>query len=148
MDRKTLAAEVDALSASYHAEAEKLHAIIKEKLNEALVEAGIDKIAKLNYERGETAEIEVPIPGKSYCHAITLYFGTLYSSERKVALNVPTFGSFTSAMKPEVDLYVAAGALAKNLSKIQAKIDAVDFGPCKDAHRKWLTAAEKFEKEI
>ena len=55
MDRNTLVAAVDALATSYYAEADKLWATIKEKLQETLVEAGVDKIAKLNYHEGCSA---------------------------------------------------------------------------------------------
>ena len=78
MDRKTLAATVDALATPYYAEADKLWANIKEKLQETLVEAGVDKIAKLNYHEGYGAEIEVEIPGKTYGHSMNLYFGSCY----------------------------------------------------------------------
>ena len=96
MDRETLVAAVEALAVPYHTAANELYATIKEKLNETLVEAGVDKIAKLKYSHGDSAEVEVEIPGKTYGNTMNLYFmesdwwnnGTRV---RKVMLNVGTF---------------------------------------------------------
>ena len=99
MDRTTLEAAVNALAVPYHKAAEELYATIKAKLNETLVEAGIDKIAKLKYNYGDSAEIEVERPGKSYGHTMTLYFHERWGEEdakRKVELNVGTFGSISA----------------------------------------------------
>ena len=151
MDRKTLAAAVDALATPYYAEADKLWATIKEKLQETLVEAGVDKIAKLNYDNGDSAEIEVEIPGKTYGHLINLYFFDAWYDEdstkkRKVKLNVGTFGSFSATMEPEVNFYIVAGALAKNLSKLQEKFDAIDFESYRIARRNYNKAKNELEK--
>ena len=150
MDRNTLAAAVDALATSYHAEADKLWATIKEKLQETLVEAGVDKIAKLNYHEGCSAEIEVEIPGKMYGHSMNLYFFDSWHDEispkREVKLNVGTFGSFSASMKPEVNFYIVAGAIAKNLSKLQDKFDANDFQPYRIARNNYSKAKNELEK--
>lgn len=151
MDRETLAAAVDALAMPYRAEAEKLWSTIKEKLQETLVEAGVDKIAKLNYNYGDSAEVEIKIPGKSYGHTMNLYFNDRWydeSSKKRVVvtLNVGTFGSFDATMEPEVNFYTVAGALAKNLSKLQEKFDAIDFGPYNVARRNYSKAQNELEK--
>ena len=150
MDRNTLAAAVDALATSYYAEADKLWATIKEKLQETLVEAGVDKIAKLNYNEGCSAEIEVEIPGKTYGHSMNLYFFDSWHDEispkREVKLNVGTFGSFSASMKPEVNFYIVAGAIAKNLSKLQEKFDAIDFEPYRIARNNYSKAKNELEK--
>ena len=150
MDRNTLAAAVDALATSYYAEADKLWATIKEKLQETLVEAGVDKIAKLNYHEGCSAEIEVEIPGKMYGHSMNLYFFDSWHDEispkREVKLNVGTFGSFSASMKPEVNFYIVAGAIAKNLSKLQEKFDAIDFEPYRIARNNYSKAKNELEK--
>ena len=150
MDRNTLAAAVDALATSYYAEADKLWATIKEKLQETLVEAGVDKIAKLNYHEGCSAEIEVEIPGKTYGHSMNLYFFDSWHDEispkREVKLNVGTFGSFSASMKPEVNFYIVAGAIAKNLSKLQEKFDAIDFEPYRIARNNYSKAKNELEK--
>ena len=150
MDRNTLAAAVDALATSYYAEADKLWATIKEKLQETLVEAGVDKIAKLNYHEGCNAEIEVEIPGKTYGHSMNLYFFDSWHDEispkREVKLNVGTFGSFGADMKPEVNFYIVAGAIAKNLSKLQEKFDAIDFESYRIARNNYSKAKNELEK--
>ena len=150
MDRNTLVAAVDALATSYYAEADKLWATIKEKLQETLVEAGVDKIAKLNYHEGCSAEIEVEIPGKTYGHSMNLYFFDSWHDEispkREVKLNVGTFGSFSASMKPEVNFYIVAGAIAKNLSKLQEKFDAIDFEPYRIARNNYSKAKNELEK--
>ena len=150
MDRNTLAAAVDALATSYYAEADKLWATIKEKLQETLVEAGVDKIAKLNYHEGCSAEIEVEIPGKTYGHSMNLYFFDSWHDEispkREVKLNVGTFGSFSASMKPEVNFYIVAGAIAKNLSKLQEKFDAIDFESYRIARNNYNRARNELEK--
>ena len=150
MDRNTLAVTVDALATSYYAEADKLWATIKEKLQETLVEAGVDKIAKLNYHEGCSAEIEVEIPGKMYGHSMNLYFFDSWHDEispkREVKLNVGTFGSFSASMKPEVNFYIVAGAIAKNLSKLQEKFDAIDFEPYRIARNNYNRAKNELEK--
>ena len=150
MDRNTLAAAVDALATSYYVEADKLWATIKEKLQETLVEAGVDKIAKLNYHEGCSAEIEVEIPGKTYGHAMNLYFFDSWHDEtslkREVKLNVGTFGSFGASMKPEVNFYIVAGAIAKNLSKLQEKFDAIDFESYRIARNNYNRAKNELEK--
>ena len=150
MDRNTLAVTVDALATSYYAEADKLWATIKEKLQETLVEAGVDKIAKLNYHEGCSAEIEVEIPGKMYGHSMNLYFFDSWHDEispkREVKLNVGTFGSFSASMKPEVSFYIVAGAIAKNLSKLQEKFDAIDFEPYRIARNNYSKAKNELEK--
>ena len=150
MDRNTLAAAVDALATSYYAEADKLWATIKEKLQETLVEAGVDKIAKLNYHEGCSAEIEVEIPGKTYGHSMNLYFFDSWHDEislkREVKLNVGTFGSFSASMKPEVNFYIVAGAIAKNLSKLQEKFDAIDFESYRIARNNYSRAKNELEK--
>ena len=150
MDRKTLAAAVDALATSYYAEADKLWATIKEKLQETLVEAGVDKIAKLNYHKGCSAEIEVEIPGKTYGHSMNLYFFDSWHDEispkREVKLNVGTFGSFGAGMEPEVNFYIVAGAIAKNLSKLQEKFDAIDFESYRIARQNYNRARNELEK--
>ena len=151
MDRKTLAAAVDALAIPFTAEADKLWATIKEKLQETLVEAGVDKIAKLNYDNGDSAEIEVEIPGKTYGHLINLYFFDAWYDEnstkkREVKLNVGTFGSFSATMEPEVNFYIVAGALAKNLSKLQEKFDAIDFESYRIARWNYNKAKNELEK--
>ena len=151
MDRKTLAAAVDALAIPFTAEADKLWATIKEKLQETLVEAGADKIAKLNYNKGDTAEIEVEIPGKTYGHTMSLYFfngwnDEEYTKKREVKLNVGTFGSFSAAMEPEVNFYIVVGAIAKNLSKLQEKFDAIDFESYRIARRNYNRARNELEK--
>ena len=150
MDRNTLAAAVDALATSYYAEADKLWATIKEKLQETLVEAGVDKIAKLNYHEGCSAEIEVEIPGKTYGHSMNLYFFDSWHDEispkREVKLNVGTFGSFSASMKPEVNFYIVAGAIAKNLSKLQEKFDAIDFESYRIARNNYSKAKNELEK--
>lgn len=151
MDRKTLAAAVDALAIPFTAEADKLWATIKENLQETLVEAGVDKIAKLNYHEGYGAEIEVEIPGKTYGHTMNLYFFDGWHDEdsankRKVELNVGTFGSFSAAMEPEVNFYIVAGAIAKNLSKLQEKFDAIDFESYRIARRNYNKAKSELEK--
>lgn len=150
MDRNTLAAAVDALATPYYAEADKLWATIKEKLQETLVEAGVDKIAKLNYHEGCSAEIEVEIPGKTYGHSMNLYFFDRWHDEispkREVKLNVGTFGSFSASMKPEVNFYIVAGAIAKNLSKLQEKFDAIDFEPYRIARNNYSRAKNELEK--
>lgn len=150
MDRNTLAAAVDALATSYYAEADKLWATIKEKLQETLVEAGVDKIAKLNYHEGCSAEIEVEIPGKMYGHSMNLYFFDSWHDEispkREVKLNVGTFGSFSASMKPEVNFYIVAGAIAKNLSKLQEKFDAIDFESYRIARNNYSKAKNELEK--
>ena len=150
MDRNTLAAAVDALATSYYAEADKLWATIKEKLQETLVEAGVDKIAKLNYHEGCSAEIEVEIPGKMYGHSMNLYFFDNWNDEislkREVKLNVGTFGSFGASMKPEVNFYIVAGAIAKNLSKLQEKFDAIDFESYRIARNNYNRAKNELEK--
>ena len=150
MDRNTLVAAVDALATSYYAEADKLWATIKEKLQETLVEAGVDKIAKLNYHEGCSAEIEVEIPGKTYGHSMNLYFFDNWHDEislkREVKLNVGTFGSFGAGMKPEVNFYIVAGAIAKNLSKLQEKFDAIDFESYRIARNNYSRAKNELEK--
>ena len=150
MDRKTLAAAVDALAIPFTAEADKLWATIKEKLQETLVEAGVDKIAKLNYHEGCSAEIEVEIPGKTYGHSMNLYFFDSWHDEislkREVKLNVGTFGSFGAGMKPEVNFYIVAGAIAKNLSKLQEKFDAIDFESYRIARNNYSRAKNELEK--
>ena len=150
MDRKTLAAAVDALAIPFTAEADKLWATIKEKLQETLVEAGVDKIAKLNYHEGYSAEIEVEIPGKTYGHSMNLYFFDNWNDEispkREVKLNVGTFGSFGASMKPEVNFYIVAGAIAKNLSKLQEKFDAIDFESYRIARQNYNRARNELEK--
>lgn len=150
MDRKTLVAAVEALEVPYHTEAEKLWTTIKAKLQETLVEARVDKIAKLKYEYGDSAEIEIEIPGKSYGHTMTLYFNRWYDEasarKRVVMLNVGTFGSFNAAMEPEVNFYIVAGALAKNLSKLQEKFDAIDFEPYNTARRNYSKAQIELKK--
>ena len=150
MDRRTLTASVEALATIYHTEAEKLWATIREKLQETLVEAGVDKIAKLRYNYGDSAEVEIEIPGKSYCHTMTLYFFDCqyndFTKKRVVTLNVGTFGSFNATMEPEVNFYIVAGALAKNLSKLQEKFDAIDFEPYKTARRNYNIAQNELEK--
>ena len=150
MDRNTLVAAVDALATSYYAEADKLWATIKEKLQETLVEAGVDKIAKLNYHEGCSAEIEVEIPGKTYGHSMNLYFFDSWHDEispkREVKLNVGTFGSFSASMKPEVNFYIVAGAIAKNLSKLQEKFDAIDFESYRIARNNYSKAKNELEK--
>ena len=150
MDRNTLAATVDALATSYYIEADKLWATIKEKLQETLVEAGVDKIAKLNYHEGCSAEIEVEIPGKTYGHSMNLYFFDSWHDEislkREVKLNVGTFGSFSASMKPEVNFYIVAGAIAKNLSKLQEKFDAIDFESYRIARNNYSRAKNELEK--
>ena len=150
MDRNTLAAAVDAFATSYYAEADKLWATIKEKLQETLVEAGVDKIAKLNYHEGCSAEIEVEIPDKTYGHSMNLYFFDSWHDEispkREVKLNVGTFGSFSASMKPEVNFYIVAGAIAKNLSKLQEKFDAIDFESYRIARNNYNRAKNELEK--
>ena len=150
MDRNTLAAAVDARATSYYAEADKLWATIKEKLQETLVEAGVDKIAKLNYHEGCSAEIEVEIPGKMYGHSMNLYFFDSWHDEispkREVKLNVGTFGSFSASMKPEVNFYIVAGAIAKNLSKLQEKFAAIDFESYRIARNNYSRAKNELEK--
>ena len=151
MDRTTLEAAVNALVVPYHKAAEELYATIKAKLNETLVEAGIDKIAKLRYGHGESAEIEVERPGKSYGDAMTLYFYERWNDagsakKREVMLNVGTFGSFNAAMEPEVNFYIVAGAVAKSLSKLQEKFDAIDFEPYHTARRNYYRAKCELEK--
>ena len=150
MDRKTLAAAVDALAIPFTAEADKLWATIKEKLQETLVEAGVDKIAKLNYDDGDSAEIEIEIPGKKFGHTMNLYFFDRWyetsDNKRKVELNVGTFGSFGATMEPEVNFYIVAGALAKNLSKLQEKFDAIDFESYRIARRNYNRAKSALEK--
>ena len=150
MDRKTLAAAVDALAIPFTAEADKLWATVKEKLQETLVEAGVDKIAKLNYHEGFSAEIEVEIPGKTYGHTMDLYFFDSWHDEislkREVKLNVGTFGSFGAGMKPEVNFYIVAGAIAKNLSKLQEKFDAIDFESYRIARNNYSRAKNELEK--
>ena len=150
MDRKTRAAAVDALAIPFTAEADKLWATIKEKLQETLVEAGVDKIAKLNYHEGYSAEIEVEIPGKTYGHSMNLYFFDNWNDEispkREVKLNVGTFGSFGASMKPEVNFYIVAGAIAKNLSKLQEKFDAIDFESYRIARQNYNRARNELEK--
>lgn len=151
MDRKTLAAAVDALAIPFTAEADKLWATVKEKLQETLAEAGVDKIAKLNYHEGFSAEIEVEIPGKTYGHIMNLYFFDGWHDEdstnkREVELNVGTFGSFSASMKPEVNFYIVAGAIAKNLSKLQEKFDAIDFESYKIARKNYNRAKNELEK--
>ena len=150
MDRKTLAAAVDALAIPFTAEADKLWATIKEKIQETLVEAGVDKIAKLNYNNGNSAKIEVEIPGKTYDHTIDLYFFDGWhetsDNKRKVELNVGTFGSFSAAMEPEINFYIVAGALAKNLSKLQEKFDAIDFESYRIARNNYNRAKNELEK--
>ena len=150
MDRKTLAAAVDELAIPFTAEADKLWATIKEKLQETLVEAGVDKIAKLNYHEGYSAEIEVEIPGKTYGHSMNLYFFDNWNDEispkREVKLNVGTFGSFGASMKPEVNFYIVAGAIAKNLSKLQEKFDAIDFESYRIARQNYNRARNELEK--
>ena len=149
MDRTTLEAAVNALAVPYHKAAEELYATIKAKLNETLVEAGIDKIAKLKYNYGDSAEIEVERPRKSYGHTMTLYFHEHWGEEdtkRKVALNVGTFGSFSAKDEPEVNFYIVAGALAKSLSKLQEKFDAIDFKPFITARRNHSKAKYELEK--
>lgn len=151
MDRKTLAAEVNKLASPLTAEADKLWATIKETLQNTLVEAGVDKIAKLNYHEGFSSEIEVEIPGKTYGHSMNLYFLNDWYSEdstkkMEVKLNVGTFGSFSADMKPEVNFYIVAGALAKNLSKLQEKFDAIDFESYRIAHNNYNRARNALEK--
>ena len=150
MDRKTLAAAVDALAIPFTAEADKLWSTIKEKLQETLVEAGVDKIAKLNYHEGYSAEIEIEIPGKTYGHSMNLYFFDSWHDEispkREVKLNVGTFGSFGASMKPEVNFYIVAGAIAKNLSKLQEKFDAIDFESYRIARQNYNRARNELEK--
>ena len=150
MDRNTLAAAVDALATPYYAEADKLWSTIKEKLQETLVEAGVDKIAKLNYHEGCSAEIEVEIPGKTYGHSMNLYFFDRWHDEtslkREVKLNVGTFGSFGASMKPEVNFYIVAGAIANNLSKLQEKFDAIDFESYRIARNNYNRAKNELEK--
>lgn len=151
MDRTTLEAAVNALAVPYHKAAEELYATVKAKLNETLVEAGVDKIAKLKYNRGDSAEIEVERPGKSYGHTMTLYFyerwnDTGSTKKREVMLNVGTFGSFNAAMEPEVNFYIVAGAVAKSLSKLQEKFDAIDFEPYNTARRNYSRAKRELEK--
>ena len=150
MDRKTLAAAVDALAIPFTAEADKLWATIKEKLQKTLVETGVDKIAKLNYREGFSAEIEVEIPGKTYGHFMNLYFDDWHdetsTNKREVKLNVGTFGSFSTSMKPEVNFYIVAGAIAKNLSKLQEKFDAIDFESYRIARNNYSKAKNELEK--
>ena len=151
MDRTTLEAAVNALAVTYHKTAEELYATIKAKLNETLVEAGVDKIAKLNYDGGDSAEVEIEIPGKSYGHTIDLYFYDRWYDEasakkRVVMLNVGTFGSFNATMEPEVNFYIVAGALAKNLSKLQEKFDAIDFKPYNTVRQNYSKAQYELEK--
>ena len=151
MDRTTLEAAVNALAVPYHKAAEELYATVKAKLNETLVEAGIDNIAKLKYNGGDSAEIEVERPGKSYGHTMNLYFyerwnDTGSTKKREVMLNVGTFGSFNAAMEPEVNFYIVAGAVAKSLSKLQEKFDAIDFEPYNTAHRNYNRAIHELEK--
>ena len=151
MDRKTLAAAVDALAIPFTAEADKLWTTIKETLQKTLVEAGVDKIAKLNYHEGFSAEIEVEIPGKMYGHSMDLYFfddwhDETFTNKREVKLNVGTFGSFSTSMKPEVNFYIVAGAIAKNLSKLQEKFDAIDFESYRIARQNYNRARNELEK--
>lgn len=150
MDRETLVATIEALATPYHTESEKLWATIKEKLQETLVEAGVDKIAKLNYHEGCSAEIEVEIPGKTYGHSMNLYFFDSWHDEislkREVKLNIGTFGSFGASMKPEVNFYIVAGAIAKNLSKLQEKFDAIDFESYRIARQNYNRARNELEK--
>lgn len=150
MDRKTLAAAVDALAIPFTAEADKLWATIKEKLQKTLVETGVDKIAKLNYHEGFSAEIEVEIPGKTYGHFMNLYFDDWHDEDstkkREVKLNVGTFGSFSTSMKPEVNFYIVAGAIAKNLSKLQEKFDSIDFESYRIARQNYNRARNELEK--
>ena len=150
MDRKTLVAAVNALETPYHNEAEKLYATIKMTLDDVLIEVGINKIAKVNYSYGDSAEIEVERPGKSYGHTITIYFFEHYwdnmvSNKRKVELNVGTFGSFDATMQAEVNFYIVAGALAKNLSNLQEKFNAIDFVPYVVARRAYNKAKRELE---
>lgn len=154
MDRETLVAAVEALAVPYHTAANELYATIKEKLNETLVEAGVDKIAKINYSHGDSAEIEVEIPGRRYGHTMNLYFmeshwwnnETGRGKVRKVSLNVGTFGSFDSTMQPEMNFYIVAGALAKELPNLQKKFDAIDFEPYKTACRAYYKAQDELQK--
>ena len=154
MDRETLVAAVEALAVPYHTAADELYATIKEKLNETLVEAGVDKIAKLKYSHGDSADIEIEIPGKDYGHRMTLYFmesywwsnETDYGKVRKVSLNVGTFGSFDSTMQPEMNFYIVAGALAKELPNLQKKFNAIDFEPYKTARRAYYKAQDELQQ--
>lgn len=61
-------------------------------------------------------------------------------------MNVGTFGSFSANMKPEVNFYIVAGAIAKNLSKLQEKFDAIDFESYRIARNNYSRAKNELEK--
>ena len=152
MDRETLAAAVEALAVPYRNESDKLWSTINATLDSFLAEAGVSKIAKLRYRDGYSAEVEVEIPGKTYGHTMSIHFHENYWDDedtkktRKVELNVGTFGSFSAEDKPEVNFYIVAGAIAQNLSKLQEKLDAVDFTPYKEAWRAYNHAKYELER--
>lgn len=61
-------------------------------------------------------------------------------------MNVGTFGSFSADMEPEVNFYIVAAALAKNLSKLQEKFDAIDFESYRIARQNYNKAKNELEK--
>ena len=150
MDHNTLVAAVDALAVPYKTEFDKIHSAIKEKIGETLVEAGVDKIAKVNYYDNDSADIEVDIPGKKYGHKMAFYFfekdWNLLTGAKKVTLNIGTVGPFSADDKPEMNFYIVAGALAKSLPELQKKINSIDFGPYMKARHNYYAAKGELER--
>ena len=101
---------------------------IKNVLSLFLKEAEIDSFTKVSCVSDACAEIEIARPGKTWGHTFSLYYHRPWEKEKRVVeLNVGTFGSFSSADKPEVNFYIAAGKFASCLDEIQSCFDNIDF---------------------
>ena len=136
MEREELVKNVEAAREKSKAEYQALTEKIKSVLDGVIQTAGLDNIAKVRRVTDSCAEIEVERPGKSYGHDFDIYFHDRYDdSNRKVEMNVGTFGSFSASDKPEVDFYIVAGKFASCLEEIQSCIDNIDFKPYGDAWR-------------
>lgn len=156
MDRETLVADLEAKNISFEEAKANIIKTIQTTIEEVLAEAGVSSIATVQVHRDETAKIIVPRHDKQYGLDMDLYFYRDYDSKthgysrRKAQLNAGTFGSIDASDVDKINFYIVAGEVAKNLGKLQAKFDAIDFKPfyaAEDAYYRAKSALEKFDAD-
>lgn len=128
MTREELAKNAEAAKQKCTAEYKALAEKIKDVLGLFIKNAGLSAFTKVRHVSDSCMEIETERPGKDWGHTFSLYYHPTWGNEkRKLELNVGTFGSFSSADKPEINYYIAAGKFASCLEEIQSCFENIDF---------------------
>ena len=147
MNREELAEAAKDAKQKCAAEYQALTEKIKDVLDLFIKNAGLSAFTKVRHVNDESIQIEIERPGKDWGHEFSLYYNMPWGNEkRKLELNVGTFGSFSSADKPEINYYIAAGKFASCLGEIQSCFENIDFEKYYAAHNASYRANDKLRR--